>query len=54
MEVGPHMIKDVARTRARREIEAAQITKARAAATQLVAVAGVEVADDALRRGACG
>ena len=48
------MIKEVARTRARQEIEAAKTTKARAAVTRLVAVAGVEVADDALRRGAGG
>ena len=54
VEEGPLMIKEVARTRARREIEAAKTTKAMVAVTQLVAVAGVEEADDALRRGTGG
>ena len=53
VEEGPLMIKEVARTKARQEMEAAK-TKARVAVTHQVAVAGVEDADDALRRGAGG
>ena len=48
-----HMTREVASTTARQEMEAAK-TKARVAVTSQVAVAGVEDADDAMRRGAGG